>query len=166
MDIKREKEVLLQLLAGLNEQGRPVLEKVEAYALSENGVFELIHSPLFIRNLAAGDIFRVSDQQPGKFKVLRRSGNLSVRVFRKQGIDELATELTPEVEKLGGTLDRSAEMALVYSLHVNIGFSAIETLMDRFMGQYPGMVWYFGNVYDPADGVTPLNWWDEFVNQI
>ena len=39
------------------------------------------------------------------FKVLERSGNLAVRIFRKQGLDDLELSLTPQVEKLDGKLD-------------------------------------------------------------
>src|SRR5690606_21604900 len=100
------------------------------------------------------------------FRVLRRSGQLAIRVFRKSAIDDLERELTPEVEKLGGRLELASERALVYTLHVNIGFSAAESLFDGFMGRFAGTVWYYGNGYDPKDGVTPLNWWIEFLGQV
>ena len=53
-----------------------------------------------------------------------------------------------------------------YSIHVNLGFAAIESLFDSAMATYPDSVWYYGNVYDPSDGVPPLNWWDSFINQV
>lgn len=72
-------------------------------------------------------------------------------------------ELKPKVEKLGGSLDIATERALAFSIHVNIGFSAIEALFDEVMGRYPDTVWFYGNIYDPRDGVTPLDWWGEFI---
>jgi hypothetical protein len=39
---------------------------------------------------------------------------------------------------------------------------ALQRLSESFMtpkSKYPGCQWIYGNVYDPADGVTPLNWW-------
>lgn len=162
---RRTKEVRLQLLAGFDSQGQAVLEKLEAWALEAEHCYELIRTPLFVRNLAAGDIFRLTRQTAGDFKVLRRSGRLSVRVFRRSGLADLERELTPEVEKLDGTLDRSSERALAYSVHVNVGFAAVEALFDRFTQAFPGSTWLYGNVYDPADGTTPLNWWHEFLNQ-
>ena len=155
--------MLLQLRAGADAGGNPVLEKVEAYALEAEGHYELIKSPLFIRNLAAGDIFRADKEKPGLFTVIKRSGMLSVRVFCRGDPSDMERELTPEVEKLGGRLDRASERALAYSLHVNLGFQPVEALFDRFTGNYPDCVWYYGNVYDPRDGVTPLNWWQDFI---
>ncbi|MDT8398790.1 MAG: DUF4265 domain-containing protein [Pseudomonadales bacterium] len=158
--------VILQLLAGTDNKGQAVLEKVVAQPLAEADTFELLRTPLFIRNLAAGDHFRVSSTVPGTFTVTRRSGKLSIRVFRKENIDSLEQQLSPEVEKLGGSLDVKTERALAYSLHVNIGFAAIETLFDNKMAEFRDSVWFYGNIYDPADGVTPLHWWDEFLNQV
>lgn len=164
--LQRVSEVVLQLPAGADSEGKPVLERVEAYALDREGWFELKRTPLFIRNLASGDVFRLSEDEPGEFAVMQRSGRLAIRVFRKSAVDVMERELTPEVEKLGGRLELASERALVYTLHVNIGFSAVEALFDGFMGRFAGSVWYYGNVYDPRDGVTPLNWWTEFLGQV
>jgi cytochrome b561 len=71
--------------------------------------------------------------------------------------------LSPELELLDGSLDQQTLRLLVYSIHVSIGFQTLEILLDRIIGQFPGTVWYYGNVYDPADGVTPLDWWQEFL---
>ena len=163
--LRRTQEVRLQLLAGFDPQGQPVLEKLEAWALATEHCYELMRSPLFVRNLAAGDIFRLTRQTPGAFEVLRRSGRLTLRVYRRSDLDALERELTPEVEKLDGTLDRASERALAYSLHVNVGFAAVEAQFDRPPEASPGSSWLYGNVYDPADGTTPLNWWHEFLNQ-
>jgi hypothetical protein len=37
--------------------------------------------------------------------------------------------------------------------------TAIEFVFIEFVAAHPGTEWMFGNVYDPRDGVTPLNWW-------
>ncbi len=47
------------------------------------------------------------------------------------------------------------------SLPVSVGFPVIENVMERFLQAQPESEWYFGNVYDRRDGVTPLNWWKE-----
>lgn len=163
--IKRHKS-MLQILAGVDANEKPVLESVEVYALEKNHQYQLIKSPLFVRNLAAGDIFYLNPAEPGKVKVIQRSGKLCVRVYRKENIAELELRLTPEIEKLEGNLDTQADRALVYSIHVNNGFGAIESLLDGMMAEFRDSVWYYGNIYDPMDGVTPLNWWDEFLNQV
>ena len=147
----------VQLLAGTDSQGMPVLEKLEVKRHEQEGTYELLHSPLFVRDLAAGDVFNCEDDNPASYKVIKRSGKLAVRVFCKDNPEELESTLTPEVEKLD---------ALVYSVHVNIGFGEIERLFDNAIADTQGSIWYYGNIYDREDGVTPLNWWDEFINQV
>lgn len=161
-----KKTGLIQLVAGIDSQGSPVMEKLEVKYQEQAGSFELIRSPLFVRNLAAGDIFTCAQDNPANYQVIKRSGNLAIRVFRKESIQELEEILTPEVEMMDGSLDLQSERALVYSVHVNIGFSEIEKIFDGAMARYTDSVWYYGNIYDPDDGVTPLNWWDEFINQV
>ena len=73
--------------------------------------------------------------------------------------------LTPTIEKLGGSLDLQTDRALVYSIHFSIGFSTIEKLLDTVSAEYPDTFWYYGNVYDPDDGTTPMLWWEEFESQ-
>lgn len=164
--MKKEQEAILQLPAGQDSELQQVLEQVPVYVLDREGHYELKVSPVFVRNLARGDIIRVDPNRPDSFDLVQRSGNLALRVFRKSAIEELEQKLTPEVEKLEGKLDISTDRALSYSLHVNLGFAAIEKLFDNVMAMYPDSVWYYGNVYDPADGVTPLDWWDSFINQV
>ena len=157
---------LIQLVAGSDSQGMPELEKLKVSYLETPSHYKLKRSPLFVRDLAAGDIFSCAQDNPANYKVIERSGNLSIRVFRKDDIDEVAEFLTPEVEKLDGSIDLKSDRALVYSLHVNNGFAEIERLFDSAMARYTDSVWYYGNVYDRNDGITPLNWWDEFINQV
>lgn len=155
----------IQLVAGTDSQGAPVLEKLEV-KLTDIGAFELLRSPLFVRDLAAGDIFSCAPDNPADYQVMKRSGNLAIRIFRKEDIDLLEQYLTPQVEKQGGSLDCKTERALAYSLHVNIGFAEVERIFDSAMAKFQDSVWYYGNTYDRRDGVTPLQWWDEFLNQV
>jgi hypothetical protein len=39
------------------------------------------------------------------------------------------------------------------------GFSKIEKVFNSTVEKCSGYGWSYGNVYDPTDGVTPLNWW-------
>lgn len=155
----------IQLVAGTDTRGMPVMEKLSV-KIFDMDQFELLKSPLFVRDLAAGDIFTCDSDNMADYRNLKRSGNLAIRVFRKEGINEVDDFLTPEVEKLDGRLDLKTDRALVYSLHVNIGFADIERLFDGAMAGYTDSVWYYGNVYDRADGITPLHWWDEFLDQV
>ncbi len=174
-----EAPVTISLIAGYRNDGEPVMEKlvVEAMAPATNSPatkapgtklpatkeYRLLKSPAFVRSLAAGDRIRFPADNPAGYELLKRSGNLCIRVLRKDGIEEVANALSPELELLDGTLDLQSPRVLVYSIHVSIGFQSIEILLDRVVGQFPGTVWYYGNVYDPADGVTPLDWWQEFL---
>lgn len=164
--MKQEQQALIQLPAGLDSDGQQVLEKIEVFVMDQADHYELKQTPLLVRGLAKGDIISVNQQQADKFAVVKHSGNLAVRVFRKADIEVLENNLTPQVEMHDGALDIKTDRALSYSIHVNLGFAAIEELFDSAMAAYPDSVWYYGNVYDPADGVTPLNWWDSFINQV
>ncbi len=159
-----EAPVTISLVAGYRNDGEPVLEKLVVEAMAPaSKEYRLLKSPAFVRSLAAGDRIRYPADNPAGYELIKRSGNLCIRVLRKEGIEEVANILSPELELLDGTLDLQSPRVLVYSIHVSIGFQNIEILLDRVIGQFPGTVWYYGNVYDPADGVTPLDWWQEFL---
>ncbi|MEM7283692.1 MAG: DUF4265 domain-containing protein [Pseudomonadota bacterium] len=156
----------LPFLAGLNNDGQPVFESLQAEFLPQDSSrVRLLRSPLFARNLAAGDTLRLINPDAAEYELERRSGNLCVRLFRREGVDEVDNFLTPAIEKLGGERDLGEESAIVYSIHVSIGFNTIEQLFDKACQKFSGTVWYYGNVYDPEDGETPMHWWDEFISQ-
>jgi hypothetical protein len=52
---------------------------------------------------------------------------------------------------------------LVYSIHVSCGFSVVEDLLNQVTGKDGRSAWMYGNVYDPTDGQTPLNWWQDIL---
>jgi hypothetical protein len=162
----KQRFVLLQLQAGKDSKGQQVLEQLKARVLEKESDFEILQTPLLVRNLAKGDVIAISPHSQDAYTLIQRSGNLAIRVFSKTSLDKLELLLTPEVEKLDGSLDLKTTRALSYSLHVNLGFAVIEALFDNVMASFADTVWYYGNVYDPQDGLTPLNWWDSFINQI
>ncbi len=153
----------LPFFAGVNDEEQPVFEaiKVEIVDPAADTV-RLLHSPLFARNLASGDKVKVINPATAEYELEQRSGNLCIRVLRRNNIDEVAHTLVPALEKLGGKLDGKTERALIFSAHFSIGFTQIESLLNDACQQYVGTEWYYGNVYDPQDGTTPLNWWQEF----
>ncbi len=153
-------------LAGVDPEGQPVFESVlvEPYGDEEN-LFRLVHSPLLTRNLAAGDQVRLPNPGSAEYELVQRSGNLCIRVFRKHQLERLSERLTPLIEKLDGSLDLQSDRALVYSIHYSIGFQTIENVLNECIADYPDTIWYYGNVYDPNDGSTPLNWWNEIDSQ-
>jgi len=155
-------KVELSLLAGFHPNGQPVLEKVRA--LAEPGSrYRLLQSPLFVTGLACGDLVELLANNPGRFRVHERSGQLALRVLSRDDIAAIAEELTPEVEKLDGALDVQAPRALVYSIHVAVGFGEIERVFDSIVKKFPGAQWSYGNVYDAETG-APLNWWETLLN--
>ncbi|MDP1932664.1 MAG: DUF4265 domain-containing protein [Gammaproteobacteria bacterium] len=161
----------ISLIAGYRSDGEPVMEKitvsvVEPDPAAKNATgtqYRLLNSPGFIRGLAAGDRIRYPAETETGYELIKRSGNLCIRVLRKDNMEEVAQVLTPKLELMDGSLDLQSPRLLIYSIHVTIGFQPIEIILDRVTGQFPGTVWYYGNVYDPTDGVTPLEWWQEFL---
>jgi hypothetical protein len=89
-----------------------------------------------------------------------RSGQLCVRVFSRDPIAAIEQELTPAVERLGGSLDIASPRALAYSIHVAVGFTEIEQLFAALVPA-DGATWAYGNVYD-ADGES-LDWWEDLL---
>jgi hypothetical protein len=153
----------IPLVAGLNTEGEPVFEQIEVSPVEgAKDEYRLQKAPAFVRGLARGDRIRFPARTELGAELLQRSGNLTVRVFRKHNIDAAEQMLTPEFELLDGMLDQHSAGLLVYSIHVSIGF----LLLDKAVGQFGGLVWYYGNVYDPKDGSTPLNWWQDFAHNI
>lgn len=148
---------VIELFAGVGADGKPMVEQLHVREL-EDGNFQLVQSPAFAKGLASGDVVKKLSETL-EFDLAQRSGNLSVRVFSRGDIQSLADQLTPELEKLGGELDRETPRMLVYSIHVSCGFAAIETILNQYVGVDGQSAWMYGNVYDPTDGQTPLNWW-------
>lgn len=156
----------IELVAGYKADDQPVLEQLLVQPGGGPGEFLLAKSPAFVRGLAAGDLIRYPAETEQGYELLKRSGNLCVRVLHKHNTEALAEALTPEMELQDGRLDIQSPNLLVYTIHVSIGFQNIEALLDRIMGQNTDCVWYYGNVYDPKDGVTPLNWWLDVTREI
>lgn len=151
----------IHLLAGQKPDGQLIFEQVRA-AYHGDDCYELLTSPLFARGAAKGDLVRLLNA--GHFAVERRSGNLCVRVMAKQGMDEIHTLLDAELKPLKAELDYHNERILVYSIPVTAGFKPVEMALNRVLqdrGDYA--MWLYANVYDPQDGETPLNWWQDFL---
>ncbi len=138
--------------------GKPSFEPVHAQALGA-GRFRLLYSPGLLYGIAADDEFETVDDQ-GRFRVLRRSGNVVVRLFSDTPIEEFQEALVAEVEhQLGGRLDGKLERALAFTIPVTCGFPAIERVFAQACAPGSGRVWEYGNVYD-NDGAT-LGWWSQ-----
>ncbi|HLT63034.1 MAG TPA: DUF4265 domain-containing protein [Pseudohongiella sp.] len=157
----------LPLIAGYTPEGEAMVEQVPAVLVEDSSdQYRVQKSPVFVRGLAADDKIRYPVDDQAGWELLEHSGNLCIRVFTKHNTDDVDAILTPEMELIDGTLDVKTPRALVYSIHVSIGFSKIEEVITRALADFPQSAWYYGNVYDPEDGVTPLNWWLEISESV
>lgn len=151
---------VIELFAGTNSDGEPVVERLQV-RVNEAGCCQLVRSPAFVKGIASGDRIKV-DKDTQQFELIKRSGNLAIRVFCRTDSADLSDRLTPQLEKLGGELDLEQPRLLVYSIHVSCGFDKIEKILNNVCDG-AASVWYYGNVYDPKDGQTPLNWWQDIL---
>lgn len=156
-----DSQLTLELLAGTHPNGQPVFEQVMVSFKGE-GQFQLLKSPMFVRDVARGDVIKPKADNSGEFEMVERSGQISVRVYVREDIEALERELTPAMEKLGGSGEIGNERALVYSIHFAVGFKAIEELLNRYIDGDKAS-WVYGNVYHPQTG-EPLNWWQEMMS--
>ena len=150
---------VIELFAGLGPDGNPVAERLQVIVNEDNSC-QLVKSPAFIKGIASGDVIKL-EQGTQDFTLLKRSGNLSIRVFCRDDSSELVDELSPPLEKLGAELDIETPRMLVYSIHVSCGFQQIEKILNSVVSD--DVMWVYGNVYDPKDGQTPLNWWQDML---
>jgi hypothetical protein len=137
--------------------GKTVQEPVHVVDLGD-GRFRLLHSPGFVQGIAAGDEFQTLDEH-GAFRILHRSGNIAVQVFSEVSVDTVIEEFARRVAEIGGVLDGTIERGMVFTIPIRACFPTIEALFNELVAAHAGMEWLYGNVYDPRDGITPLNWW-------
>ncbi|MEW5249493.1 DUF4265 domain-containing protein [Microbulbifer sp. 2201CG32-9] len=150
----------IELFAGTDPDGQPVVERLQV-RVNEDHSCQLVRSPAFVKGIASGDTIKV-DKHKQQFELVKRSGNLAIRVLCRGDSSALSDQLTPQLEKLGGELDLETPRLLVYSIHVSCGFADIEKILNQACDG-ANSVWYYGNVYDPEDGQTPLNWWRDIL---
>lgn len=146
----------LALRAGTSSAGKPAYEEIIVEQRGDS-TYELLASPGLVLGLAAGDTIRITSADD--FEIVARGGNVCVQLFRNAGVDNVEPVASEAVQKVRGRLDGKTPRELVYTIPVSVGFPAIENSMRQVIDQFPDAEWFYGNVYDPADGVTPLNWW-------
>ena len=148
----------LELFAGNKSDGSPVLEQVRVEQLGTT-TYKLIQSPGLVLGIAAGDTFELLPDR--RISVISRGQNLCIQLYvgsRNSALERFATD---SLAALGGRLDGESASQLVYTAPVSAGFPAIEEVLREIVSRFPTCEWYYGNVYDPDDGVTPLNWWTQ-----
>ncbi len=153
---------IIELIAGTNPTGQPIIEQVPVRILEDEGKLQLVKSPAFIQGLAAGDTITYNADAKD-YTLVKRSGHLAIRVFCRGDTEKLAESLGPELEKLGGELDTENERMIIFSAHVSLGFQKIEDILNDHVGEDSDSIWLYGNVYD-GEG-KPLNWWQDVVSE-
>ena len=141
------------MVAGTKSSGEPVFEQVLVDRL-DDGAYRVVATPGLVLGIAADDVVRVTPE--ARYEIVERGGNLAVGVY---GSHDLVDEVTKDVWELGGSLDGRADNFTVYTIPVAAGFPQVERVFNDLVARHPEVEWYFGNVYDTEDGVTPLNWW-------
>src|SRR5262245_38595598 len=134
-------------------------ELLEAERLGPN-LYRLVHSPGLVEGLAAGDEIELTGEEPG-YRIIKRAGNLCIWLIVKEESDlsrKAVVAIQKNVEAIGGRLDGGTHRSLIFTIPVSVGFGLVERLLNETVKDIPGATWFFGNVYDPKDGKTPLNW--------
>jgi hypothetical protein len=121
------------------------------------GTYRLLQSPGFVLDLAADDVFLL--EPGGTFKLLLRGGNIAIQMFSDHPVNRAEPLVSAELAQIGARLDGRMTKQLVYTISAKVGFPEIERTLKDVATKFPLIEWYYGNVYDPVDGVTPLNWW-------
>lgn len=145
----------LQLVAGRKTSGEPVMEEVLVDEIDSPHVFRLVATPGLVLGVAAGDTLSI-DIDAGTFEVVSRGGNIAVQVY---GPHDLADTIKSQITSIGGYLDGRSGGLTVYTVPASAGFDKLERILNLAITRNPQLQWYYGNVYDPDDGITPLNWW-------
>jgi hypothetical protein len=138
--------------------GKPVHEEVHVEDRGA-GTYRLLQSPGFVAGLAADDVFLL--EPDGSFKLLQRGGNIAIQMFSDHPLDRVEPFVSSDLTEIDGRLDGKLPNLLVYTVSAKVGFPDIERLLQGVIAKFPLIRWYYGNVYDPVDDVTPLNWWLE-----
>jgi len=148
----------INLAVDSNPDGSPFYESILVDVLGENR-YRVVASPGLAEGMAAGDEIALAPEEPLGYRVLKRGGNISVQFYCKEDLNKCKRDMEPKARAIGGRLDGESPGLLVFTLPAVAGFPAIEKIFYDAQKQYPGCRWMYGNVYDPADGETPLNWW-------
>jgi hypothetical protein len=124
--------------------GQALRELVRAERLSDE-TYRLLYSPGFVQGIAAGDEFRVVNQD-GAFEVTQQSGNLAVQVLCRQLIAPWKVDLTRLLMAVGGVLDGAIDKGLVFTIPRSAGVGRIEEILNRFAQEHPDFAWGYGNM--------------------
>ncbi|WP_315811662.1 DUF4265 domain-containing protein [Bradyrhizobium sp. SZCCHNR2028] len=135
-------------------------EVVLAEMTRQDGEYVIGSIPGFAYDVALDDIVRIVDPNSGRFEVVSRSGQVSIRVFIEGPLDRSDVHAVIDAvlsENGKYEVGKNSEDAslLLLSLHIGLGLDKIKSIMNLVVG--PAVQWEFGNVYDDHGNFT--NWW-------
>ena len=143
---------------------RPGVEQVPARRI-RGDEWQLVRSPLYATEVAAGDVIRVTNHDTGEFEIVVRGGNVCVQFYMgesdfddAEATMKAAKAIARDIEPLGGSMDAQTPGLIAFTVPVDVGFPAIERVFAAAAARHPGAEWQYSNVYDPATG-DPLEWW-------
>jgi len=151
----------IEVIAGYNPAGQPIIERLDAFE-QEAGQFRITNTPVFT-GIAKLDLIELTGDA-GEFKVLERSGNLSIRVISKANVTQIIDALRGEIEKHDGEIENITDRFFTISCHVSVGFGVIETLLNETLAGFSNSAWAYNNVFCPESS-EPLNWWVDILNE-
>ncbi len=130
-------------------------------------LFIVKNIPAFTYGVAYGDLIQLIDEQSGEFRVIRHSGQITLRVFSVGGLEKPEIHLLIDkiialkgIFEVGKTnVDPTQKSLLLISLDISIGFGEIEKLMSS-MNAIDNQ-WEYGNIYD--ENGAPLGWWKGYT---
>lgn len=125
--------------------GEPDYEPVHVDPVAGNR-FRVLYSPVFAYGMAAGDELEVDEE--GRYNVVARAGNLSVRLLCANGVADIEPSLTEQIVRIGGRLDGQVRAGLAYTIPLSAGRDVIGQLFSKAKQENPGALWEYGNVYD------------------
>jgi hypothetical protein len=129
----------------------------------ENGTFIIRNIPAFVYGVGYGDEIQLQSEESGDFSVIRRGGNVAIRVFidgslERTEVDHIIQAVTHAKglhEIARNARNENDSSLLLLSFPIAFGFSEIEKLMTTL--QSLNAKWEYANVYNESG--EPLNWW-------
>ena len=116
--------------------GEHVVESVLVESTG-SGRVRVVCSPAFITTLVADDEIQLTPSAPG-YRVLRRGGNVGVRLFVREEYDAVEADLGPVVGQYGGWVDGLARIGggrvMVFTLPLATSETAMEQLLRGASG--------------------------------
>lgn len=151
---------VIDIIAGYQPDGEAVLEKLSCVRVKDG--YALAEAPLFAA-AARLDVIQLVDDR-GDYKVITRSGNLTIRFVSKHVIASVLDEYQVEFEKLGAEISNISERFFSITAHVSIGFNTIERILAEALKSFPESAWAYTNVFD-SDSGEPLHWWSSMLKE-